>query len=142
MPTVQLVRAPSGHTSATSVDNPAPHAMVADNDYALGRLVDAVSHSEFYDEPHHAGSPSSGTAEVDVGAAMGGGEQGPAELGSSKFCERVASVGENVEVAGDHRVERGVLAHGFGHRAGDETGGTGTTPSRAFAGGGQRHGPA
>src|SRR5262249_44541034 len=39
-----------------------------------------------------------------------------------------------VEVPGDHRVEGGVLAHGFGHRAGDETGGTGTTPIPSLCG--------
>jgi hypothetical protein len=48
MPTVQFVRLPNDHTSGTSVGRPTPKAMVADKDYALGRLVDAVSHSEFW----------------------------------------------------------------------------------------------
>jgi len=48
MPTVQFVRLPNDHTSGTSVGRPTPQAMVADNDIALGRLVDAVSHSTFW----------------------------------------------------------------------------------------------
>jgi len=48
MPTVQFVRFPNDHTSGTSVGKPTPQAMVADNDYAVGRLVDAVSHSRFW----------------------------------------------------------------------------------------------
>jgi len=48
MPTVQLIRLPSDHTSGTAAGKPTPKAMVADNDYALGRLVETVSHSEFW----------------------------------------------------------------------------------------------
>ena len=48
MPTVQFVRLPNDHTSGTRPGQPTPRAMVADNDYALGRLVDAVSHSAFW----------------------------------------------------------------------------------------------
>jgi hypothetical protein len=48
MPTMQFVRLPSDHTSATKPGFPTPKAYVADNDYALGRLVDAVSHSQFW----------------------------------------------------------------------------------------------
>jgi YVTN family beta-propeller protein len=48
MPTVQFVRLGNDHTSGTSPGQPTPKAMVADNDYALGRMVDAVSHSEFW----------------------------------------------------------------------------------------------
>ncbi|MFE7213966.1 beta-propeller fold lactonase family protein [Streptomyces sp. NPDC057611] len=48
MPTVQFVRFANDHTSGTRVGAPTPKAMVADNDYALGRLVDAVSHSKFW----------------------------------------------------------------------------------------------
>lgn len=50
MPTVQLVRLPNDHTSGTRPGQPTPKAMVADNDYALGRLVDAVSHSRFWED--------------------------------------------------------------------------------------------
>ena len=48
MPTVQFLRLPNDHTSGTSAGKPTPKAMVADNDYALGRLVDTVSKSEFW----------------------------------------------------------------------------------------------
>ncbi len=49
LPTVQLVRLPNDHTAGTKPSTPTPRAYVADNDYALGRLVAAVSHSRFWD---------------------------------------------------------------------------------------------
>lgn len=48
MPTVQFVRFGNDHTSGTKPGTPTPRAMVADNDYAFGRLVEAVSHSKFW----------------------------------------------------------------------------------------------
>jgi YVTN family beta-propeller protein len=48
LPTVELVRLPNDHTSGTTPGRPTPKAMVADNDLALGKLVDAVSHSTFW----------------------------------------------------------------------------------------------
>src|SRR3954470_4365804 len=39
------VRLGNDHTQATKRGAPTPQAYVADNDYALGRLVDTVSHS-------------------------------------------------------------------------------------------------
>jgi YVTN family beta-propeller protein len=48
LPTVELVRLPNDHTVGTRVGLPSPRAMVADNDLALGKLVDAVSHSRFW----------------------------------------------------------------------------------------------
>ncbi|MEA2551190.1 MAG: hypothetical protein QOE25_959 [Actinomycetota bacterium] len=48
MPTVQFVYLPSDHTYATTQHARKPSAYVADNDLALGRLVDAVSHSSFW----------------------------------------------------------------------------------------------
>ncbi|MDQ6740163.1 MAG: phosphoesterase, partial [Actinomycetota bacterium] len=45
VPTVQFIRLPNDHTQATRAGAPTPKAYVADNDYALGRLVDTVSHS-------------------------------------------------------------------------------------------------
>jgi hypothetical protein len=48
MPTVQFVYLPRDHTMVTATGQPQPTAMVADNDLALGRLVEAVSHSEFW----------------------------------------------------------------------------------------------
>ncbi|WP_369046597.1 bifunctional YncE family protein/alkaline phosphatase family protein [Sinomonas sp. P10A9] len=48
VPAVQFVRLPNDHTQGTRVGAPTPQAYVADNDYALGRLVDTVSHSEMW----------------------------------------------------------------------------------------------
>ncbi len=48
MPHVQFVRFGNDHTSGTKPGEPTPKAMVADNDYAFGRLVEAVSHSTFW----------------------------------------------------------------------------------------------
>lgn len=48
VPSVQLLRLPSDHTQATKAGVPTPKAYVADNDYALGKLVDTVSHSSIW----------------------------------------------------------------------------------------------
>jgi YVTN family beta-propeller protein len=48
LPSVQFVRLPNDHTAGTSVGRPTPRAYVADNDWALGQLVDAVSHSKYW----------------------------------------------------------------------------------------------
>ena len=48
LPTVEFVRLPSDHTSGTEKGLPTPRAYMADNDLALGKLVDAVSHSPFW----------------------------------------------------------------------------------------------
>jgi YVTN family beta-propeller protein len=48
LPTVQFVRLPSDHTAGTKVGAPTPRAYVGDNDAALGKLVDAVSHSKYW----------------------------------------------------------------------------------------------
>ena len=39
---------PNDHTSGISPGQPTPESMVADNDYGLGLIVDAVSHSPFW----------------------------------------------------------------------------------------------
>lgn len=41
---------PNDHTVGTSPGAPTPDSMVADNDYALGILVDAISHSPYWDK--------------------------------------------------------------------------------------------
>lgn len=48
MPALQIVYLPQDHTSGGEAGAPTPRAMVADNDLALGRLVDALSHSPFW----------------------------------------------------------------------------------------------
>ena len=41
---------PNDHTAGTRPGMPTPAAAVADNDLALGRIVEAVSHSKFWPE--------------------------------------------------------------------------------------------
>lgn len=48
LPAVELVRLPSDHTSATDPGTPNPRSYVGDNDWALGRLVDEISHSRYW----------------------------------------------------------------------------------------------
>jgi len=48
MPHLCILLLPNNHTSGTSPGMPTPRAAVADNDLALGRIVDAVSHSRFW----------------------------------------------------------------------------------------------
>jgi hypothetical protein len=48
MPNLTYVFLPCNHTNGTSPNMPTPRAMVADNDLALGRLVEAVSKSKFW----------------------------------------------------------------------------------------------
>jgi DNA-binding beta-propeller fold protein YncE len=50
MPQCMVVRLPNDHTYGTRVGKPTPTAMVAENDLALGRLVEAVSKSTFWKE--------------------------------------------------------------------------------------------
>jgi YVTN family beta-propeller protein len=50
MPTVQFVYLPRDHTVGTATGASSPTAMVADNDLALGQLVEAVSHSRFWSD--------------------------------------------------------------------------------------------
>ena len=49
LPQLMIMALPSDHTSGTSPGYPTPRAMVADNDLALGQIVDAVSHSKFWE---------------------------------------------------------------------------------------------
>jgi len=48
MPRLQIVRLPNDHTHGVTPGQRTPTAYVADNDLALGRLVEAVSHSKFW----------------------------------------------------------------------------------------------
>jgi YVTN family beta-propeller protein len=48
LPQFEIVRLPNDHTAAASAQNPGPAAMVADNDLALGRMIDAISHSDYW----------------------------------------------------------------------------------------------
>ncbi len=50
MPRLQIVRLPNDHTSGSSPGRATPAAAVADNDLALGQVVEAVSKSRFWPE--------------------------------------------------------------------------------------------
>jgi YVTN family beta-propeller protein len=47
-PNLSLICLPNDHTSGTKPDWPTPDAQVADNDLALGRIVEALSRSRFW----------------------------------------------------------------------------------------------
>ncbi|MEO8440615.1 MAG: alkaline phosphatase family protein [Spartobacteria bacterium] len=48
MPDLSILLLPANHTAGSRPHMPTPRAMVADNDLALGRIVDAISHSKFW----------------------------------------------------------------------------------------------
>jgi hypothetical protein len=50
LPQFTLLYLPNDHTGGTRPGHPTPQASVADNDLALGRVVDAVSHSPYWDD--------------------------------------------------------------------------------------------
>ena len=50
MPNFINLRLPNDHTAGTRPGGPTPKSSVADNDLAVGRAVDAISHSPFWDE--------------------------------------------------------------------------------------------
>jgi hypothetical protein len=47
-PNLTVIYLPSDHTSGIAPGGAAPQAMVADNDLAVGRIVEAISHSQFW----------------------------------------------------------------------------------------------
>lgn len=47
-PNFTIVYLPNDHTSGTAPGAPTPRAQVADNDLALGRVVDGITHSRFW----------------------------------------------------------------------------------------------
>ena len=50
LPAFVLLYFPDDHTGGTRPDKPRPEASIADNDLALGRVVEAVSHSPYWDD--------------------------------------------------------------------------------------------
>jgi DNA-binding beta-propeller fold protein YncE len=48
LPALTILWLPNDHTSGTKPGSPTPAAQVADNDLALGQIVEAVSHSPFW----------------------------------------------------------------------------------------------
>jgi len=49
LPDLMVLSLPDDHTAGTSPGFPAPEAMVADNDLALGRIIDVITHSRYWD---------------------------------------------------------------------------------------------
>lgn len=49
LPNLLVLSLPNDHSAGTSPGFPTPNAMVADNDLAVGRIVEAVSKSKFWD---------------------------------------------------------------------------------------------
>jgi len=54
LPRLSILHLPNDHTSGTRPGAPTPRAMVAENDVALGRIVEAITKSRYWKE-----SPSS-----------------------------------------------------------------------------------
>ena len=48
MPQLMIVALPNDHTAGIRPGYPTPKAMIADNDYALGRIVEAFTKSRFW----------------------------------------------------------------------------------------------
>jgi YVTN family beta-propeller protein len=48
LPSLEIVRLPNDHTRGAALGKPTPRAYMADNDLALGRIIDALSHSPFW----------------------------------------------------------------------------------------------
>jgi YVTN family beta-propeller protein len=48
LPNLNMIWLPDDHTAGVGSGSPNPVAMVADNDLALGRIIDTISHSKFW----------------------------------------------------------------------------------------------
>ncbi len=49
LPELMILALPNDHTAGIRPGSPTPRAMVADNDYALGKIVEAFSKSRFWE---------------------------------------------------------------------------------------------
>jgi hypothetical protein len=49
LPDLMILSLPNDHTEGTAPNFPTPRAMVADNDLAVGRIIETVTHSRFWD---------------------------------------------------------------------------------------------
>jgi hypothetical protein len=48
LPALTILRLPNDHTAGARFGSPTPRAYVADNDFALGRVVEALTHSRYW----------------------------------------------------------------------------------------------
>ena len=53
LPNLVIIWLPDDHTSGTKFGSPTPEAQVADNDLALGQIIEAVGHLKILDEHLH-----------------------------------------------------------------------------------------
>jgi len=68
MPNFTIIYLPQDHTAGVGVKVPHPEAMVADNDLAVGQIVDAISHSKFWGKTAifiNEDDPQAGTDHID-----------------------------------------------------------------------------
>ena len=49
LPSLMMIALPNDHTAGMRPGSPSPRAMIADNDYALGKIVEAFSKSRFWE---------------------------------------------------------------------------------------------
>ncbi|RTL47638.1 MAG: phosphoesterase [Sphingobacteriales bacterium] len=49
LPDLTVLSLPNNHTAGLHSNYPTPRAMVADNDWALGRIIETITHSRFWD---------------------------------------------------------------------------------------------
>lgn len=49
LPSIMILSLPNDHSAGTSPDFPTPNAMVADNDLAVGRIVEMITKSRYWD---------------------------------------------------------------------------------------------
>ncbi len=50
LPALSILRLGNDHTAGTRAGSPTPRSMIAENDQAVGRVVDAISHSRYWAE--------------------------------------------------------------------------------------------
>ncbi len=48
LPALEIIRLPNDHTEGAAAGRPTPRAFMADNDLALGRIIEALSHSRYW----------------------------------------------------------------------------------------------
>ena len=92
MPNFVMLRFPNDHTAGTRPGGPTPKSSVADNDLAVGRAVEAISHSPFWEDTAFfilEDDAQAGADHVDAHRSIG--------LVISKYSPRAANGGPYVD---------------------------------------------
>ena len=92
MPNFMMLRLGNDHTAGTTPGGPTPKSSVADNDLAIGRAVEAVSHSPYWDDTAFfilEDDAQNGADHVDAHRSIA--------LGISKYSPRAADGGAFVD---------------------------------------------